>query len=146
MYGWRGAVKTVDDRPLLRDPAGVHHQHPVARLGDHREVVGDQDQRQPEVLPEPLEELEDLRLDHDVERGRRLVADDDRRIAGEGHRDHRALAHAAGQLVRVRAGALARDADEVQQLHGARRRRLLGLVEPVARAARRSGRGPGAPG
>ena len=33
----------------------------------------------PELAAEVLEQLEDLGLDHDVERGRRLVADDDRR-------------------------------------------------------------------
>jgi hypothetical protein len=44
----------------------------------HREVVGDQDQRQPELAPQPLEQLEDLGLDHHVERRRRLVADHDR--------------------------------------------------------------------
>ena len=90
------------DRALLGDLAGVHHEHPVARLGDDRQVVGDQDQRQPELLPQPLEELQDLGLDHHVERGRRLVADDHRRVAGEGHRDHRPLAHPAGELVRDR--------------------------------------------
>ncbi len=62
--------------------------------------------------------LEDLRLDHDVEGGRRLVADDDGRVAREGHRDHRPLAHPAGQLVRVGAAALLRDADELEELAG----------------------------
>ena len=100
VYGWRGVVKTSLDRALLGDPAGVHDQHPVARLGDDRQVVGDEDQRQAELVAEALEQLEDLGLDHDVEGGRRLVADDDRRVAGEGHRDHRPLAHAARQLVR----------------------------------------------
>ena len=97
---------------------GVHDQRPVAGLGDDRQVVGDEDQRQPELAAEALEQLEDLGLDHDVERGRRLVADDDGRVAGEGHRDHRALAHAARQLVRIGVGALARDADELEQLPG----------------------------
>ena len=41
------------------------------------------------------------RLNRDVERRRRLVGDDQRRLAGDGHRDQHALPHAAGQLVRV---------------------------------------------
>ena len=81
------------DRALLRHPTGVHDQHAVARLGDDRQVVGDEDQRQPELGAQLLEEAEDLRLDHDVEGGRRLVADDDGRVARERHRDHRPLAH-----------------------------------------------------
>ncbi len=44
---------------------------------------------------------EDLRLDRDVERGRRLVGDDHRRAVQERDRDRDALAHAAGELVRI---------------------------------------------
>ena len=47
------------------------------------------------------QQVEDLGLDRDVERGGRLVGDDQRRLAGERHRDERPLAHAARQLVRV---------------------------------------------
>ena len=47
-----------------------------------------------------VEQREDLRLDRDVERGRRLVGDQQLRLAGERHRDHRALALAARELVR----------------------------------------------
>ena len=35
-----------------------------------------------------------------VERRRRLVGDQQARVAGDGHRDHHALVHAAGELVR----------------------------------------------
>ena len=64
------------------------------------------------------EQLEDLRLDRHVERGRRLVGDEQRGLAGERHRDHHALPHAAGELVRVGvdAGLRRRDADELQHL------------------------------
>ena len=48
-----------------------------------------------------LDQLEDLGLDRHVEGGRRLVGDEQLGIAGERHRDHHALAHAARQLVRV---------------------------------------------
>ena len=44
-------------RPSSATLPGVHDQHPVARLGDDREVVGDEDQRQPELAPKPLEQL-----------------------------------------------------------------------------------------
>ena len=84
----------------------------------------------PELVAQLLEQLEDLRLDHDVEGGRRLVADDDRRVAGQGHRDHRPLAHAARQLVRVGAGPLACGMpDELEQLAGALARRVARLAQ-----------------
>ena len=47
------------------------------------------------------EQLEDLRLDRDVERRRGLVGDHELRTAAERHRDHHALAHAAGELMRI---------------------------------------------
>ena len=118
-------------RALLRDAAGVHDHDPVARLGDDRQVVGDEDQRQPELGAQVLEQLEDLRLDHDVERRRRLVADDDRRVAGERHRDHRPLAHPARQLVRVAAAARLRDADQLEQLARPLPRRRLRHAQPL---------------
>ncbi len=47
------------------------------------------------------QQLEDLRLDGDVERRRRLVGDQQLGLAGERHGDHHPLAHAARELVRV---------------------------------------------
>ena len=48
-----------------------------------------------------LEQVEDLRLDGHVERRRRLVGDQQLRVAGERDRDHHALAHPAREAVRV---------------------------------------------
>src|SRR3989475_54395 len=86
----------------------------VARRRHDAEVVGNQDQREIELALESLEEFEDLRLDHDVQRGHRFVRDHDPRIACEGHRNHHALPHATGELVRVLPGTLSVDADEFE--------------------------------
>ena len=56
----------------------------------------------PPLRPEPRQQLQDLRLDGDVERGGRFVGDQQRRVVGERHRDHHALALAAGELMRKR--------------------------------------------
>ncbi len=63
-------------------------------------------------------QVENLRLDRHVERGGWLVGNDQFRIAGKRHRDHHALAHTAGELVRILIDALfrVRDADHAQQL------------------------------
>ena len=53
----------------------------------------------PSSLLELAHQVEDLRLGGHVERGGRLVGDQQRRVAGERHRDHRPLAQAAAQLV-----------------------------------------------
>ena len=64
------------------------------------------------------EQVEDPGLDRHVERGRRLVGDQHLRLAGERDRDHDALPHAAGELVRVGVEPLLRrrDVHEPQQL------------------------------
>ena len=69
-----------------------------------------------------LQQVEDLGLDGDVERGGRLVGDQQRRLAGQRHRDHHALAHAARQLVRIVVEPLRRrrDAHQLEHLDRAR--------------------------
>jgi hypothetical protein len=81
-------------RPGLRrfdDRAGVHDEHTVRPRRDDAEIVRDEDDRHLEVAAKCIDEVEDLRLDRHVERGRRLVGDQQLRAAGERHRDHHAL-------------------------------------------------------
>ena len=112
---------------LLDDVARVHDDDVVAGLGDDAEIVRDEQKRHAELAPQPRQELEDLRLDRDVERGGRLVGDHQRRAAGERHGDHHALAHAAGHLVRIVVDAPLGigDADQPEQLGRLGERRLL---------------------
>ena len=84
------------------------------------------------VLPAQRDEqIENLRLDGDVERGRRLVGDQQLRPAGERHRDHHALAHAAGELVRkgLHAPLGIGDADLLQQFDDSFRARAAVEIE-----------------
>ena len=104
---------------LLGDLARVHHGHAVAGLGDDPEVVRDQEERGPEVLAEVGQDAQDLRLDDHVERGRRLVRDEELRAQHERERDHDPLAHAARELVRVLPEARRRDAHPPERLQRA---------------------------
>ena len=74
----------------------------------------------PVSVGQAAEELEDLRLDRDVERRRRLVGDHQLRLERERHGDHHALAHAARELVRevVEPRLGLRDADHLEELDG----------------------------
>jgi hypothetical protein len=67
-----------------------------------------------------VHQFENLRLNRDVECGRRLVGDQHLRIARQGHRNHHALAHPAGKLVRIVVDALfrRRDANLLEHLDG----------------------------
>ncbi len=117
-------VKQRLHRPGLGDLAGVHDRGPAAGLRDNRQVVGDEDDGEAELVGEAGEKFQDLGLDHDVEGGGGLVREQDLGLAGQRHRDRRALAHAAGELVRVALGRASRDADEFEQLARAPPRRL----------------------
>ena len=67
-----------------------------------------------------LQQIHDLRLHRDVERGGGLVGEQEHGVQRERHRDHGALAHTAGELVWILLGAPARvrDADLGQQFDG----------------------------
>ena len=119
---------------VLDDAARVHHAHAVGDVGDDAHVVRDEDDRGAEIALQPAQQREDLRLDRDVERSRRLVGDQQIGVARERHGDHRALPHAARELVRVVVGAHggAGDADGVEQFDRTlvRLRLRHGLVRP----------------
>ena len=98
------------------------------------EVVRDEEVREVELLLQLLEQVDDLRLDRDVERGHRLVRDDevgiDRDRAGEAD----ALALAARELVRVAAGRIGGQADDLQQVANPRVR--LAPIRQTVRSER----------
>ena len=120
---------------VLDRAAAVHDQGVVGHLGDDPQVVGDDDDGRVELALQVLEQVEDLRLHGHVERRGRLVGDQHRRVVDQAHRDHRALPHAAGELVRVVVHPPVRlwDPDAVEQLDGPPSGDLLGhvLVDPV---------------
>ena len=91
----------VIDGPELDEVPGVHHANVVRHLRDHAQVVADEEDGRPNLFDELFHEGEDLRLDRDVEGARRLVRDQQGRLLTQGHRDHDALSHAAGEFVRI---------------------------------------------
>ncbi len=135
-------------RALLDHAAGVHHEDPVGDPRDHAHVVRDQHDRSAGLRAPGLDQLEDLRLDRDVQRRRRLVGDQHPRAAGERHRDHHALAHAARELVRVVVDpALGLgDADGRQQLDRAVARACACRAARARGSAPRAASRPGRPG
>ena len=127
---------------LLDHPAGVHDDDPVGDLGDDAEVVGDEQDGHADVAPQLVEQRQDLRLDGDVEGGRRLVGDQQQGVAGERDRDHHPLPHAARQLMRILAEALlrGRDLDQLEHLERAPRARQPASCPGAGPRLRRSGR------
>ena len=116
-----GTCEHVLDGAVLDDPAVGHDTHPIRDLAHDREIMGDQQHGHAEALLQVLEQLQDLRLDGDIERGGRFVGDQQVGLVGERHGDHHALALAAGQLMGVGAQALLGllQAHQVQQFESA---------------------------
>ncbi len=117
VYGWRGRANSAfaDASSTLR-PAYITTTRCAVSAIDAK-VVRDQHDGRARAFLHFQHQVEDLRLDGHVERRRRLVGDEDRRRACHRDRDHDALAHAAGQLVRIFAGAPAGLRDSHQREH-----------------------------
>ena len=103
---------------VFDDLGRIHHRDGVRRFGDDGQIVRNQQNAQAGVGLDFLEQVQDLRLDGDVEGGGRLVGDQQPRIAAQGHGDHDPLPHAAGHLVRILVEPLGRlgDVDPGQHL------------------------------
>src|SRR5215469_2296191 len=71
----------------LDDAAEIHYRDAIADVLDDREVVGDKQIGQFELVLQIHQQVEDLGLDRHVERRYRLVADDQLRAQGEGAGD-----------------------------------------------------------
>ena len=123
VYGWCGRVEElVAPAPAPRPPPRTSRRTSSAVSATTPRSCVITMIALPNSCCETLHQVEDLRLRRHVERGRRLVGDQQVGIVDERHRDHHALAHAAGELVRVVVDAPlgARDADRLQQLDCAR--------------------------
>jgi hypothetical protein len=94
-----GEVRRTPARPAdLHQPAEIEHRDTVGQISHDAKIVGYEDIADLPIDLELDQEVEDRRLHRNIERGGRLIADDDARIAGEGARDRDALLEAAREL------------------------------------------------
>ena len=80
---------------MLDDAAEIHDGNVVADVLHHREIVRDEQVGELPLALQVLQEVDDLRLDRDVERRHRLVADDQPGTQRQGAGDADTLALAA---------------------------------------------------
>ena len=74
------------------------------------------------------EQIQNLRLNRDVERGRGFVRDHERRLHDESHGDEYALSHTARELMRILFGAIFRRG------HARKRESLDGAIPGLSSA------------
>ena len=96
----------------LDDPAVAHHHDAVGDLRHHAEVVGDEHHCGAVLALQLLEQRKDLGLRGHVQRGGRLVGDDEGGLQRQRHRDHYPLALPSGKLV----GIAVRDAFGIREV------------------------------
>src|SRR5258708_21003320 len=74
-------------RPDLHDLAEVHDRDAIAHVPHHGQVVRDEEKREVELLLQVLQQIDDLRLDRDVQAGDRFVWYAEGRGEDQGARD-----------------------------------------------------------
>ena len=85
----------------LHHLAEIKHHYPVADVPHDGEIVRDEDQRQTHLGLQIHQQIDDLRLDRDIEGRDRLVADNQLRLVDDRPRDADALALPAGEFMRI---------------------------------------------
>ena len=104
VYGWAGPQVHLVGGADLDQLAQVHDADLAGQVADHGQVVGDEQVGQAELPLQVAHHVEDLGLDRHVERGDRLVGDDQLRVEHQRAGEAEPLALAAGELVRVPLG------------------------------------------
>ena len=105
----------------LHDMTAVHHRDAVADLRGHAQVVRHKHHGHAVFVLQLPQQLQDLSLDGHIQRRGRFIRQQQLGIGGQRDGDDHALAHSAGELVRIFPHALLRvgNAHAPQQLHGA---------------------------
>ena len=85
--------------------------HTIAHLGDHSEIVGDQQYRQLTLAAQLVYQSQHLLLHRDVEGCRRLVGQQHLRTAHQCQRQHHPLRLTAAELMRIVRGTATRVRD-----------------------------------
>ena len=108
----RGLVD-LDGRPDLLDPPRVHDGDPVAEAHGLALVVGDVEERDPDLVVDHVELDEHPLAELEVEGGQRLVEEEHLRLVDEGPGDGHALFLPAREEVRLLCGLVGHP-DEVE--------------------------------
>jgi hypothetical protein len=108
------------DGAAFHDATGIHDVDEVGNLGHERQVVGYEQDGHVELGLQGSHQFQDLGLNGDIERGGRLVRNQQLGATGQGHCQHGALQHAPAQLVGVgpQAGLRVGQAYESQNVQG----------------------------
>ena len=96
--------------------AGIHNQHIVGSLSDDAHIVRDHDRRSACLPPRHFDQVQNLRLDGDVQSGGGLVGNKYAWIISDRNGDDDTLTHTTGKLMRKGLHTLVwlRNADHIE--------------------------------
>ena len=98
------------------DLAEIHHRDAIADVFDNAQVMGDEQEGQVELLLKLLQQIQDPRLDGDIERRHRLVEHKETRVDGKGASSADALALTTRELVGEPATVIRLEPNEIENL------------------------------
>ena len=111
-----GILKQLVGAGKLQTLTQIHDHDVVGDVLDDAEVVGNEHIGQAHFVLQVHQQVQDLSLNGHVQRGHRLITDDELGIHGQGAGDADTLAAAAVQLVGIRRGIAAGQAHHVHQV------------------------------
>ena len=110
--------KDVLGRTRFDNLSGLHDRDAMRDMADHSHVMTNEEQRQATGALKIEQKIEHLRLNRNIERRDRLVAEQDLRLDNQSAGDGHALALAAGKLVRELLQGGDRQANRLEGLGG----------------------------
>jgi hypothetical protein len=106
-------------RSFFNDTSCIHHRNPIGHLGNHAEIMGDEQNSHGEFALKAADQVENLCLHRDIKGCGWFVSNQQLRPAGQRHCDHDALTHASREFVGegARSGCRIGNADQAQHVH-----------------------------
>lgn len=96
-----GSIQQIMCRPLLHFASRIHHKNTVRIFCHHAEIMRNKNNGRTGFPLQFVDQLENLGLSGDVQSGSRFIRHKYGRRASKSNRDHRTLAHPAGQPMRI---------------------------------------------
>ena len=90
-----GIVENILCRSALTDSSAVHNDDLIRHLRDDAQIVSYDDDRHTQLFLQFHHQLQDLRLNGNIQSCGGLIGDEDRRLGYQRHSDHDTLAHTA---------------------------------------------------
>ena len=126
----------VARRAFFNNAAGIHNQNAITKTADQIEIMADENQPHAALGHKIIQNGQNLHLHRDIKRAGWFIGNQQIGFRHQHHRNHDALAHAAGNLMRVKPHDAFRIADAHRFQHLQRLAPRLACGNPAMDACR----------